>query len=165
MKHTCPWIKQRNDQYHLEEIEQVGTNWILHNELLANEKWVYDGEATHVGQVIYSHKIIINFCPYCGEKLNQEFETHQTGFHLKHAPPPVYPKPSLDNLFICPENEAHNLGSLEKWFVSREPDGIWMLEEYLPEAMELNFLSGFDILVCPFCGESLDKERAGIFAD
>jgi len=173
MKHACQSIKKRNDLYHLEEIEQVGTKWILHHELKANEKWVYDGEAQQIGEVIHDHKITINFCPYCGEKLNQPLEIRQTDFHKQLAPEPAYPELPPGNFFQCPEVEAYNTGTNEKWFIIRDPEGIWMLEKHIPATKEmvemreaeyvgeLQFLSGFDVLFCPFCGELLDTERTG----
>jgi sarcosine oxidase delta subunit len=122
--------------------------------------------------VIHDHKIAINFCPYCGEKLNEALEIQQTDFHKQLAPKPAYPEPSPENFFQCLEVEAHNTGTNEKWFIIRDPEGIWMLEKYTSATKEmvesreaeyvgeLQFLSGSDILYCPFCGELLDTERA-----
>ena len=36
---------------------------------LADDKWVEDGEAEEVGELIESNFFMVNFCPYCGEKL------------------------------------------------------------------------------------------------
>ena len=177
IKHTCNWLVKRNGSYQLEEIEQVNTKWLLHKELKADEKWVYDGEAKKVGDIISDHKIVINYCPYCGENLSRSLEARQTGSHKQHAPEPKYPILPPENFFQCPEIEAYNLVANENWFIVRDPDdiyldGIWMLEKFTlatdemiqtgnAEYMgELCFSSGFDILFCPFCGELLDTERA-----
>jgi sarcosine oxidase delta subunit len=172
MKHTCHFLKIRNDQYHLEEIERVGTKWILHNELKANEKWVYDGEAKQIEQVIHNHIIIINFCPYCGEKLNQVEKAYHTDLHKQHTPDPEFSELFPECFFQCPETEAYNTNTIEKWLVIKDEEGIWLLEKHIPATKEmveikeadhigeLRFLSGFDILFCPFCGELLDVERA-----
>lgn len=58
-------------------LQQVDTKWVYHYELKANEKCVYDGEAKQIGQILFDHKIVINYCPFCGEKLNRE---SQKGF-------------------------------------------------------------------------------------
>jgi hypothetical protein len=177
IKHSCHRLTEQNDTYHLVEIEQVDTKWFFHRELKANEKWVYDGEAKNIGDVVSDHKIIINFCPYCGEKLNRSLEIRQTDFHKQNAPEPKYPILPPENFFQCPEIEIYNLVAKERWFIVRDPDdvcidGVWMLEKFTNATDEmvqmgnadyigeLCFISGFGIWFCPFCGELLDIEQA-----
>jgi hypothetical protein len=82
------------------------------------------------------HKIIINFCPYCGEKLNQAPEIRQSDFHKQLAPEPAYSELTLENFFQCPEVEAHNTCTNEKWFIITDREGIWMLEKHIPATKE-----------------------------
>lgn len=43
--------------------------WQLHNIHYADEKEVEIGEAEYIGEVTYHSMIIVNYCPFCGEKL------------------------------------------------------------------------------------------------
>jgi len=144
---------------------------ILHKILKANEKVVYDGEAQRVGEVISEHQIIINFCPYCGEKLDPTLDIQPTDLHKAHAPEPTYPMQPPENFYQCPEVEAHNKAANENWFIVRDPEGVWFFEKHIRAtqqmvemrdadfAGELLFLSGFGISFCPFCGELLNEKQ------
>jgi sarcosine oxidase delta subunit len=173
--HQCNWIKAKN-HYHSsypEEIGLVEKQWTLHRRGIANQKWVEDGEAKFVGEALYDYSIKINFCPYCGMRLEKDLEASASQIH----------KPGADlheSLFssplLFPQCQAikDNFNKEEKWFVIKDIDDdtdIWLLENFIaasPEmvsqgeadyAGELIFRHGFDILYCPFCGELLDNQR------
>jgi hypothetical protein len=178
MNHCCDWLKKYGniDEFHLTTVEHVNGKWVLHKLLRANEKRVYDGEASYVGEIIHDHVIPINFCPKCGEKLTNEIENSHTDNHKQHAPEPKYPELSPDHFFQCPEigqlnSSLQDAGIGNRWFIVQDPEGWWMLEKFrlATEEMvanhdvenldELYFLSGYDIIFCPFCGELLSPER------
>lgn len=50
------------------EVPQI--DWILAHLLIAKEKDVYDGEAEYIGELLDSYYLMIQYCPFCGEKLN-----------------------------------------------------------------------------------------------
>jgi len=44
-------------------------SWMLMLITIATEKDVVDGEASYIGELLCEHLIVIQFCPFCGEKL------------------------------------------------------------------------------------------------
>ena len=176
MDHSCAWLSLKNSISGPVAIEQTDGVWFLHHVLKADEKWVYDGEAAYVGEIIHDHFIPIHYCPYCGEKLSDKIENSHTDFHKSHAHLRKYPLLSSDPFYQCPEVEQLNAslqdsGIGDRWLVIQDLDGVWLLEKFTlaTEEMvanqdvdnldELYFLSGFDIIYCPFCGELLSPER------
>lgn len=168
MEHICNSIRKSNDLYHLDDIRQFGDKWIFHHQLKANEKWVIDGEARYVGEVLSDARLTINFCPYCGEKLTVDVPISTNALHKGNAQN-QHPQ--------CPEIEAYNhylfqSGIKEIWLITKETDEEWWtLGRYLPATIEmvraeeadyageLCFQSGFGILFYPFCGELLDEDQ------
>ncbi len=52
--------------------DETHKSWELHGIHYADESEVKMGEAEYVGEITYHSMIAINFCPFCGEKLNGE---------------------------------------------------------------------------------------------
>jgi hypothetical protein len=44
--------------------------WQMHNIHYASVEEVAIGEAEYVGEITYHSMILVNFCPFCGAKLN-----------------------------------------------------------------------------------------------
>ncbi len=56
--------------YHMTETEYgKQESWVLLSMTIADEKWVYDGEAEYIGEIIDSRSYMIHYCPFCGQKL------------------------------------------------------------------------------------------------
>ena len=76
-EHKCA---ENNEYYDIAilRVSCVETNspyyWIAARAVLADEKWVYDGEAERVGEFLDSSFYVINYCPYCGKKLMKIIE-------------------------------------------------------------------------------------------
>ncbi|NIB42841.1 hypothetical protein HBA55_24760 [Pseudomaricurvus alkylphenolicus] len=49
--------------------DQAQDNWQLHCIHYADQEEVDIGEAEYVGEITYHSMILVNFCPFCGEKL------------------------------------------------------------------------------------------------
>ncbi|QOX80996.1 hypothetical protein FY034_18590 (plasmid) [Trichlorobacter lovleyi] len=51
--------------------EKTDPTWGYFHIWLADEQEVYDGEAEDIGEVMSLHSYGINYCPLCGERLNE----------------------------------------------------------------------------------------------
>ncbi|WP_028293328.1 hypothetical protein [Oceanobacter kriegii] len=51
------------------QYEQPMDSWQLHNLHFADAEEVALGDAEEVGELTYHSMIVVNFCPFCGEKL------------------------------------------------------------------------------------------------
>jgi hypothetical protein len=177
--HEC-WRVKTGTNY---EIELLDGKWTLRQQCIADEQCVADEQADYVGEIMFSSVVFINFCPFCGERLNPDSEVSESGLHKNTIP---FNKYDPQTFYQCLALQQYNIqhpefgSSRDKhgyWFVT--PDyqgrGIWHLRRYAPatEQMvqsgrvekvgELVFKYGFDILYCPFCGEPLDAHRIEAF--
>jgi hypothetical protein len=69
-EHLCPTLERRTHYpfYRVRCLRQQGA-WYLCHESFAGEQDVIAGEADHVGEVISSLQLLIQFCPFCGIRL------------------------------------------------------------------------------------------------
>ena len=69
--HQCD-KSTRNDLeiVHTDFNEEIGRKqWWFHLYKEASEEDLELGEADQVGEILFSKRIVISFCPFCGEKL------------------------------------------------------------------------------------------------
>jgi hypothetical protein len=74
IEHNCHQSKRRHPDIRVlygPSLRSSLKGWILQVERIAREQDVYDGEANIVGQVMFGWQFVINFCPFCGIKLDE----------------------------------------------------------------------------------------------
>ncbi len=164
-EHRCDRVL--NSESDLDEylkIRSFNGTWVLHKFHYACEKCVYDGEAQYEGELMSVFDVSINYCPYCGLLLKENFSITCN----------VVEKDENKSEHQCSEVEKYNqkfprvgfsIDSDAVWKVCYD-DGYWFLEKYsiATEKMveneeadkgELIFWSGTSIKFCPFCGKKL----------
>lgn len=152
VKHNCEWL--RNDQYRTEKVEFQAKQWIFECKLFASAEWVKDGEANEVGELLSDCTIPVNFCPYCGEKLNPAC-TPPSDIHYKRNIPSN--RNDAGNFYQCPPLQHLNASyGDEVWLVTKPFFSGFQFGKYSFKEKEFVFQFSFSIIYCPFCGEPLN---------
>ena len=181
--HQCHWVRLKND---LEDesiiICGIDDEWVFTRNRFANAICVEDGQADYIGELLFTSHIVINFCPYCGEKLSDNQDLSYVGSNHKEYWTGT--RWEVEDFYQCSPLEKYNqkvrnfqtdTDTNGLWFVTKDNydnDDIWLLERHIfatqqmvqngeaDEVGEVCFEYGFDILFCPFCGERLDEKRS-----
>lgn len=69
--HICEKYIPHDVTITYEQINVSELSWVLDQYWYATEKEVKDGFAKKKGDEIVSHRLLISYCPFCGEKLTE----------------------------------------------------------------------------------------------
>ncbi|MBE9515386.1 MAG: hypothetical protein IME93_00260 [Proteobacteria bacterium] len=68
--HNCKENTSNDVRIVFDKINVEKTAWFCEQTWFASKVEVENGEAENVGDTISFHIFLVNFCPFCGEKLN-----------------------------------------------------------------------------------------------
>lgn len=71
MNHFCRHLMESRDYKPFKVSVRLGVyGWLLKQESFATDQDVRSGEAEFVGEMLASSELKIDFCPFCGKKLD-----------------------------------------------------------------------------------------------
>jgi hypothetical protein len=164
-EHRCERVlDSERDRDEYLKIRSFNETWVLHKFHYACEKCVYDGEAQYEGELMSVFDVSINFCPYCGLRLNENFAS-QCNIVVRDEKKSEHQCSAIENYNKKFPHVGFSFDTDAVWKICYD-DGCWLLEKHsiATEKMieaneadkgELIFWSGTNINFCPFCGDKL----------
>ncbi|WNZ57373.1 hypothetical protein QT397_08565 [Microbulbifer sp. MKSA007] len=76
LKHCCRQNQYEDAEIFYQKINRVAWGWVLSQWQSATEFDIEDGYEGEVGSQMCSHHLLIRYCPFCGEDLENKREVH-----------------------------------------------------------------------------------------